>query len=180
MNEKHDPYTAHRNNLESAIQNYPYTVFLCGPTLSRRTKGSRLRAKVLNSLKDNGYTVVLGEDDGLEEPRLKLGADAHTNEATFVKENHCQAIVLIAASSPSALCELGLFSYLTTEIPNDIDFILIMERKYENNQSYINVGPAQLVKSFGTVIFENFDTYDGTDIIKRLNTRRARMAVRGK
>ena len=61
------------------------------------------------ALEAEEFEVVLGEDDGLEDLRSKYGHYAHENELQFI-QGQCNAVVLIA-SSPGSLCELGLFSY---------------------------------------------------------------------
>lgn len=148
-------------------------VFLCGPSLSseKPTPGAMLRKKLQDLLESNGFEVVLGEDDGLEWLRKKYLRMAHLNEIAFI-EKECGAIVLIA-DSVGSYCELGLFSYVHPKYSNKTDFILIIDAEYEPKTSYLNEGPARAVKSHGMVIYAKLDKYEGEEILKRLQDRRA-------
>jgi hypothetical protein len=93
--------------LQKGIAASPFVVFLCGPTLKDLSKPpAQVREKIKTILEQKGFEVVLGEDDGLEEARLKLGLNAQDNELEFVKRK-CNAVIVIAASVGS-FCELGL------------------------------------------------------------------------
>src|SRR3989304_2818169 len=95
-----------RDDLEKLFSKNRMVVFLCGPTLKARVKGpgARLRKKLEKALSDDGFEVVLGEDDGLEELRKRYTGYAHENELKFIR-NECGAIVLIA-DSVGSYCEL--------------------------------------------------------------------------
>lgn len=149
-----------------------FVVLLCGPTLKDLDfPGAKLRRQLKEAFETEGFDVVLGEDDGLEEPRLKFDLYAHENELRFI-ENHCNAVVLVA-TSVGAFCELGLFSYIKTHKESHPDLILIVDEKYKNEESYFNCGPAAAVKDFGTVLFGDLDNFDYSEIIKRLRRRRS-------
>jgi hypothetical protein len=107
-----------------------FVVFLCGPTLDDADKkpSSALRRKIQEVLITEGFEVVLGEDDGLEELRKEFSGMAHENELSFIQQE-CSAVVLIA-DSVGSYCELGLFSYQHyVENPNQADFILSITHK---------------------------------------------------
>jgi len=157
--------------LEQEFSSKDFVVFLCGPTLKDLDlPGAKLRKSLKDAFEIEGFDVVLGEDDGLEEPRLKFGLYAHDNELRFI-ENHCGAVVLVA-TSVGAFCELGLFSYKKSHNANHPDFILIVDEKYKNDKSYFNEGPAAAVEDSGMVAFGNLDDFDIAPIIKRLRRRR--------
>ena len=157
--------------LEKEFSIKDFVVFLCGPTLSDLgLPGASLRKQLKESFEAEGFDVVLGEDDGLEEPRLKFDLYAHENELRFI-ENHCGAVVLVA-TSVGAFCELGLFSYKKSHDVNQPDFILIVDEKYQGDKSYFNEGPAAAVEDYGKVFFGNLDDFDIAPIIKRLRRRR--------
>lgn len=157
--------------LEKEFSCKDFVVFLCGPTLKDLSlPGARLRKQLKDAFEAEGFDVVLGEDDGLEEPRLKFDLYAHENELRFI-EKHCGAVVLVA-TSVGAFCELGLFSYKKTHDANHPDFILIVDEKYKDDKSYFNEGPAAAVEDHGKVMFGNLDDFDITPIIKRLRRRR--------
>ncbi len=45
---------------------YPFEIFLCGPSLCSSTPSSDLRNRIMIEFEKNKFDVVLGEDDGLE------------------------------------------------------------------------------------------------------------------
>jgi len=150
-------------------------VFLCGPTLKDADKnpGSALRGKIRERLVAEGFEVVLGEDDGLEEVRLKLSDGyAHDNELEFIRRE-CSAIVLVAGSVGS-FCELGLFvHWLARNSDRTCDLILLADKKFELDKSYFNEGPAKAADDFGKTLFVDFETADIEPVVKRLQRRRS-------
>lgn len=148
-------------------------VFLCGPSLNDLSvEGAQLRKDLQDAMEAEGFEVVLGEDDGLEKLREMFGHYAHENELQFI-QGQCNAVVLIA-SSPGSLCELGLFSYKKVHSEeNKTDFILIVADKYKGKRSYINEGPVTAIEDFGKVYYGNLSSFDISPIIKRLKRRRA-------
>ena len=138
-------------------------VFLCGPSLKDLSKeGAVLRKEIKEALEVENFEVVLGEDDGLEDLRAMYGHYAHENELQFI-QGQSNAVVLIA-SSPGALCELGLFSYKKVHAEdNKTDFILIIHERYKGKPSYINTGPAIAIEDFGKVYYCDFDRFISND-----------------
>jgi hypothetical protein len=178
-------------NEETAVQHYSSelddifsknraVVFLCGPSLKDMTKpGAKLREKIEEALKSEGFEVVIGEDDGLEQLRNKYSTYAHENELLFI-QNYCHAVILIA-SSVGAYCELGLFSYNKVHDENNkTDFILIISDEYEKSPSYLNEGPAKAMDDFGKVYYVDLDHFDFTEIIERLKRRRSVIITKSK
>lgn len=163
--------------IADAIAARPFVVFLCGPFLKGEDKpGTRLRRRLLDALTEADFEVVLGEDEGLEEPRLNHGFDAHLNEVMFV-EQECDAIVLVAASVGS-FCELGVFSYLKPHKFDHVDMILLADQKFQGDRSYFNLGPASAVEGFGKVFYCDFDRFDVDLVVSRLKQRRAVLALK--
>ena len=161
------------DELEQIFSKTRMVVFLCGPALVAATAGAILRGLLKTKLEDANFEVVLGEDDGLEELRKRYAnIYAHLNELTFI-EKECGAIVLIA-DSVGSYCELGLFAYLQSQRPaKSRDFILVIDKKYENAPSYLNEGPAKAVHDFGKVFYGDLNNFDPTELIDRLKRRRA-------
>ncbi|MEN8206100.1 MAG: hypothetical protein ABFS24_08805 [Pseudomonadota bacterium] len=159
--------------LSSIFSGHKMVVFLCGPSLKDLSvEGAQLRSDLKMALEDEGFEVVLGEDDGLEDLRSKYGHYAHENELQFI-QGQCSAVVLIA-SSPGALCELGLFSYKKAHTDdNKTDFILILDEQFRGKRSYINEGPVTAIDDFGKVFHGDLARFDYSQIIKRLVRRRA-------
>lgn len=148
-------------------------IFLCGPNLSSGHPGAKLRNELMERLETDGFEVVLGEDDGLENLRKEFrGVYAHENELAFIKKE-CGAIVLIA-DSVGSYCELGLFAHEQShEDTNRRDFILIVDRKFKGKSSYLNEGPAKAIDHFGVVFYEDLTTFDCSKVVERLQGRRA-------
>lgn len=150
-------------------------VFLCGPSLKEveTNPAAKLRKRLLDELQNDGFEVVLGEDDGLEDVRLNLtGGYAHDNELEFIRRE-CAAIVLVAGSVGS-FCELGLFvHWLAHESEGKCDLVLIADEAYKNDKSYFNEGPARAAEDFGRTVFVDFETANIQPIIRRLQGRRS-------
>ena len=159
-----------------------FVVFLCGPTLNEaETKlSSALRKRLKEELEKDGFEVVLGEDDGLEDLRKQFNGMAHENELQFVKQES-GAVVLIADSIGS-FCELGLFAYTHyTDNEDKTDFILVLDEHFEKDVSYLNEGPKLAVETMGgKVLFGDFSAFDTGPIVDRLKTRRTVWFTHGK
>jgi len=161
------------SDLEDIFSKRRSVIFLCGPSSQNIDHpGAQLRIELEKVLEKEGFDVILGEDDGLENIRHKYSNYAHENELLFIQK-HCNAVVLIA-SSVGAFCELGLFSYQKVhDLKNRTDFILIISKDYENVTSYLNEGPAAAIDDFGKVFYGDLSNFDCAGIIKRLKRRRA-------
>lgn len=148
-------------------------VFLCGPSAKDLSHpGAKLRIELEEALNNEGFEVILGEDDGLESIRDKYSNYAHENELLFIQK-HCNAVILIA-SSVGAYCELGLFSYKKVhDGDSNTDFILIISSEYENAKSYLSEGPAAAIDDFGKVYYGDLNKFDYKNLLKRLKRRRA-------
>ncbi|NMY53325.1 hypothetical protein [Pseudomonas sp. WS 5011] len=147
-------------------------VFLCGPTLSDLSNSAAtLRKRLLDELMQDGFEVVLGEDDGLEELRKKFTKGyAHDNELEFIK-NECGAIVLVAGSVGS-FCELGLFVHWVQN-NHGCDLILLVDEQFKDDKSYFNEGPARAADDFGRTYYVDFGSFDISPILSRLRGRRS-------
>jgi len=150
-------------------------VFLCGPSLTQAATnpGAALRLRLLDALNAENFEVVLGEDDGLEDVRLKdTGGYAHDNELEFIRRE-CGAIVIVA-NSVGSYCELGLFvHWLTNNQDRTCDLILLADANFQADRSYFNEGPARAADHFGKALYVDFATADITPILTRLKGRRS-------
>ncbi|MDF1589224.1 MAG: hypothetical protein P1P93_08755 [Gammaproteobacteria bacterium] len=171
-----------RDSTEKLFSENRFVVFLCGPTLdaAKPKASSALRKQVQELLISEGFEVVLGEDDGLEELRKDFAGMAHENELSFIQQES-SAVVLIA-DSVGSYCELGLFSYHHyVENPNQYDFILLIDKKYEGIKSYLNEGPARAVDVMGGKVFHgDFGSFDLSPVLERLKARRTVYFTHGK
>ena len=99
----------------AAASETPFIVFLCGPKLTANSPAAKFRTRIKERLETEGFEVILGEDDGLDNPRLKdIGINAQDSEVEFIRR-FCNAVIIIA-DSVGAFCELGLFSWLVDAV----------------------------------------------------------------
>ena len=208
---KADKIKAHRDALLKRAEDTPYTVFLCGPTIQalekeiqkeiqqtkkagriirlfkrpRHSPSAILRKRIKDALEANGFDVVLGEDDGLENARIKVGLNAQDNELEFIMK-YCDAVIIVAGSVGS-FCELGLFSWHYTNPSGSLkntesekDFILLIDQQYEKDISYFNEGPAKVVKHFGETNYIDFGNYDVSELVDRLKGRKSLVGKDGR
>lgn len=166
------------DEVAEAFDDNPFVVFLCGPSLKPggESPAARLRRRLQNDLSASKFSVVLGEDDGLEWLRTEFKGLADDNEVTFIKK--CAGAVVVVAGSCGSFCEIGLFSHVCSPQRSDSnykgDLILIADRSHEEDQSYFNCGPAKSVETCsGKLFYTDFDTFDTSLVIKRLEPRRA-------
>jgi hypothetical protein len=175
-------FIEHRDELFTSQNQTRFVVFLCGPSIRNRSPGAAFRRQLRNQLGKNGIDVALGEDDGLEEiQKIIQGLNAQDNELQFAKRK-CDAIVIIA-ESPGSFCELGLFSWHYVHQNGELqlktsgtalkDFILVIDKRFEGKNSYINSGPAKAISAFGVVHYLNLKHKETDQIIDRLLQRRA-------
>lgn len=178
-----DTIKAHKDELADASENYPFIVFLCGPTMKgdNLSPAALLRKRLKDELERNKFHVVLGEDDGLEDARLGIGVNAQDNELEYIRK-HCGAVIIIAGSVGS-FCELGLFSWHfahqdgTIRNGSNADIILVVDKQYQDDKSYFNFGPVAAVEGYGQVHYVNYDEFTIDPILRRLVSRRGSVTV---
>ena len=166
--------------LDSEIEDNRFLVFLCGPSINRRTPGANLRRKLFASLEANEFTVMLGEDDGLKKLKEKYTSDAQTNELNFIQYTNCGAIIIIA-DSVGSYCELGLFNWLfadkgsTIIDKNQISFFVIANEKFKDDESYFIEGPIETLRQENCNIrfcnYKDFDVDNFINFLKPIRTR---------
>lgn len=172
-----------KKELLKTTEEHPFNVFLCAPTLTERGKASvELSLKLKAALEAENFLVILGADEGLDDPRLTLGLTPQSNELEYISRS-CNAVILVA-DSPSVFSELGLFSWhfvhkkgLLNKTRANTEFILLLDEKYKNSKSYIGEGPARALNGFGQVSYVDFKTFDFGDVLRRIRDRRGVMIV---
>jgi hypothetical protein len=159
----------------------PFMVLLCGPTLTDLTKPSAaLSHRIKNVLEADGFSVVLGEDDGLQEAQLRAGVNAQDEEIKFAGDL-CDAVVLVA-DSPGVFSELGLYSWHLTDKADLLKFgkdrrdcVLLIDKTVHESETYLYKGPTSKVAAFGGAFYVDFASFDPGPILERLRQRRARV-----
>ena len=181
MSDIRSQFAVHTTDFMEAAKEAPFVVFLCGPTLdpNKVTQGATLRANIRTALEAEGFEVVLGEDESIDNPLIRdIGINIQDSEIEFVAK-YCNAIVLVAGSVGS-FCELGLFSWHFAHdkgIIKNREFILLVDEQYEHPPSYLNQGPALAVHGHGTLHFVDFETYDVSRVVGKLKARRGTYTV---
>lgn len=171
-----DAFKQHSEEIVQAASSAPFIVFLCGPNVALKNRSARLRRRLKRDLEKDGFEVVLGEDEGLDNSILKnIGINPQDNEMEFIRK-YCGAVVIVA-DSVGAFCELGLFSWHLVHDNGMFDgnktyCIVLLNEKYQNDTSYLNLGPVAAIDVFGRVEFINFSEYDNINVLKRLRQRR--------
>jgi hypothetical protein len=169
------------NELNSQIKKTPFKIFLCGPSITSTScsLGADLRKRLKDELERNQFSVILGEDDGLEYLRQKFQHDAQTNELYFIKSPDCRVIILIA-DSVGSYCELGLFNWLFASDQseyfdrNKLKFYVIADEQFKDNRSYFNEGPIKtLGVANGNVEFSDFKSFDIPKLVEDIKAFRA-------
>ena len=174
----------HAEMLRELSKKASFTVFLCGPTLDNEKPEAAavLRQSLIEVLESDGFEVVLGEDDGLENQRLNIGLNAQDNELEFIG-NQCNAVVIVADSDGS-FCELGLFTWHFVHEHGAIDrsvmpaFIVLIKEQHRPEAispktSYFNEGPIGSLHGFGTPLYVNFEDFDAKYVQKILRNVRS-------
>lgn len=171
----------YRSEALNLLESIPFSVFLCGPSLTSETPAAKLRKHVLDVLKSAHYDVFLGEDDGLEDTRLQLGMNAQDNELEFISR-HCNAVIIVA-ESPGSFCELGLFSWHFTHKAGRISkagnkyFAVLVDQQHRGTRSYVNEGPLKAIGAFGKVHHSDFSGFDLAPLLEQLKEWRAAFLV---
>jgi hypothetical protein len=174
-------FAKHTAEFVSISDEKPFVVFLCGPTLDpKKTKPSaQLRERIKDALEKEKFTVVLGEDESIDNPDIRgIGINLQDSELEFVARN-CNAIVIVA-DSVGSFCELGLFSWHFAHekgMLSALDFILLVDDQHEFPASYLNQGPALAVHGHGRLDFVKFDTFDADRVVSKLRARRGTYTV---
>jgi hypothetical protein len=160
--------------LAAQKQSIQLKLFVAGPYLDPSQtvppeNGENLTARkarflIVKKLQDElGALCVLGEHGQLQ-AIYKEHFGKHSN-ASLVEVAHVTDHsdgVIILPSSPGSFSELGHFSALKKVCPK---MLVLIDRQYEENQGYIQLGPAKLAQMCGATV-----TYiDYADIDALLN-----------
>ena len=157
---------------------------ICGPSSASGKKSATLRENIGKKLKEEGFEVVLGEDDGLKGFQKERKKDAQETELHYVNSTpHCKAVVIIA-DSVGSYCELGLFNWLYVSDSskqfdkNRIHFFVILDKKYEKDESYLNCGPIKNLKDDNSPVhYCDFEKFPVDEFVKQFVLRRQKLSL---
>lgn len=132
-----------------------YCVFLAGPFIrvdeppehsdNAATSASKLRYFLYHELTALGFIVYLGEDVELRtvgEQHYGVHGNAVVHERHYIT-HHVDAIIVLP-SSPGSFCEIGDWAWVK---PICEDMIVIIDKKHEGKNNYINDGIVKLAKN---------------------------------
>lgn len=146
-----------------------YEIFIAGPFIdinkdaddpvNSEKPGKRLRFSVYNHYKNLGHNLYLGEDN-----ELRVLGDKHygihSNAAFYERHyivNNIDALIVFP-DGPGAFCELG--DWATTRSTCS-KMLIVIDKKYEGQPSYINDGTAKAAVTFGAdVRYIDYEDHD--------------------
>jgi len=150
--------TVEKLELAARREGMQVTVFLAGPFIEpgkppRRGKknlASILRYALYDYLVKSSYNVTLGEYRELLDVYASNLGDIHN--AALAETGHARnsvdAVVLLP-SSPGSFSELGAFSIYKNICEK---MLIIIDYRYKDAVSYINLGPTILARGYGATI----------------------------
>jgi hypothetical protein len=145
-----------------------YEIFIAGPFIDIKkdrsanenssTSGKLIRFDSYSYYASKGHNIYLGED-----VELKNLGDKHygsLSNAAFYERHHIVNYInalIVFPDGPGVFCELGDWS---TTAETCKKMLIVMNKKYKNDKSYINEGTIKSAKHFGaTVIYEDYDDF---------------------
>lgn len=142
-----------------------YEIFIAGPYIdigkdgnapeNSATEAKRLRYHVYKHYEKFGHNLYLGEDQELRaigEKHYGSHANATFYERHYIND-HVDALLVFPAG-PGVFCEFG--DWATTQATCK-KMLVVIDKKYEGQPSYINDGTAKAAIHFGaTVIYVNY------------------------
>lgn len=168
-------------------------VFVAGPYIdlerdlksyNDKEKFPRLRHHIFDQISGLGHQIYLGEHAQLLAAlSLKYGAqhDAHIAEFDIACEKS-DAVVIIP-SSPGSFAEFGTWAHSETISKK---MMVIIDKNYENDESYINLGPVKLAQASGaTILYHDIEDLIGitkhvTDFVRLYANKKAVREIKNK
>lgn len=145
------------------------TVFLCGGSIDNMSNG---RSKMARIFKEYSKYELLYPEDIFDD--LLAGAGQHS---LLHLENilaDCVDVIVLFPESPGSFAEIGAFSN-NPKLASKL--IVVSDKNYKKNKSFINYGPYRLIKGSqtGKVIHANYKDLDddmlGKKLYKTINGR---------
>ncbi|TFZ54444.1 hypothetical protein E4V01_25205 [Methylorubrum sp. Q1] len=167
----------HKSVAANEAEQKPFVVLLCAPsvTTDASSASAKLGARIRDALIADEFEVVLGEDDGIGDPRIVSTGNSALDEFNFV-EGKCNAVVVVA-DSIGTYCELGILSWNLANGPRfkkkGIDIIVIVDSKHSTSSAFFRNGAYAIIEGAGKADFAAFEEYDVNLIVDRLRSRRS-------
>jgi len=135
---------------------FPKLLFLCGKKFDREIIGDYAKTNrgVINNYiqaRTENIFCILSED--CWDNKLLNEIDLLTFEEFLAEVSD---LILLFVESMGSACELGAFSFKETSFCKKL--LIVLDRKYENDESFINQGPiAKAKKHKSKVIYVDYD-----------------------
>jgi len=144
-------------------------MFIAGPYIEREkdrnekvnssTPGKALRFDIYSYYEKRGHNIYLGED--VELKRLGQAQYGANNNAVFFERDYIQKnidVLIVIPDGPGVFCEFG--DWASTEDTSK-KMLVIIDKRYEGEASYINDGTAKAAKYHGaTIVYEDYNDFN--------------------
>ena len=145
-----------RNHLEiinRQIITYPKFVFLCGKAYENDMYDSSNRGVIDRYIKGQTDNIFIVLSEKLWEDSFDSNIDLLTFEDFLAEVSDC---IILLVESPGSFCELGAFAYADKLFSDKL--ILVIDKNYENDKSFIITGPtAKALKDGSSVVYAALD-----------------------
>ncbi|MGA6114766.1 hypothetical protein [Agrobacterium radiobacter] len=149
---------ARRDEIEREMERYE--IFIAGPYIDKAkdrsdsdnssTEGKALRFDVVKYYEAKGHNIYLGED--IELKRIGNSHYGSSSNAVFFERHYILKNIdalIVFPDGPGVFCEFGDWA-TTPETCKKM--LVVINKKYEGEPSYINDGTARAAKHFGAEI----------------------------
>lgn len=154
---------ARRDEIEREMERYE--IFIAGPYIDKSkdrsdshnssTNGKALRFDVVKYYEAKGHNIYLGED--VELKRIGNSHYGAASNAVFFERHYILKNIdalIVFPDGPGVFCEFGDWA---TTADTCKKMLVVIDKKYEGEPSYINDGTAKAAKHFGaTVLYEDY------------------------
>ena len=156
-----------RNHLEiinGQIITYPKFVFLCGKAYENDMYDSSNRGVIDRYIKGQTDNIFIVLSEKLWEDSFDSNIDLLTFEDFLAEVSDC---IILLVESPGSFCELGAFAYADKLFSDKL--ILVIDKKYENDKSFIITGPTSKALKDGSEVV--YAALDGTGLLSSSGLR---------
>lgn len=138
----------YHNIVDADIDEAPVDVLVLGPNVNGNDLAARLRKDILRRCRAYGVGIKAEHPELRAVAEKKLGklGSLCTYEMGLAKSS--DAVVIVAAS-PGSFAEFGLFAMLPKM---DARILVLLDRKHENEESYLKLGPARSMIRLGGIV----------------------------
>lgn len=155
---------SHLDNNANKYITYPKFVFLCGSAYNENKYDETNRGITEKYLKSKSENIFIVLSEKLWEDSFNSNIDLLTFEEFLAEVS--DAIILFV-ESPGSFCELGAFAYAEKLFSDKL--IIVIDRKYKKDKSFIITGPTAKAQKDGAKII--FAPLNGTGLLSSSELR---------